>query len=727
MMKGKPNYKKILIMMVVAVLLSLTVWQTATSDEIKWIGIGMLHNWFSSGGCEMEVGRRHLVADQQDGLIWPALFEYQDIQAAKGLWIGTKDFFDPIVGKTFDYKVVHLGPRVFDENNEFMPQKFEYYGKEPHPIVTVDGTLASQTVYRDELTDVDPTLKADRLLITEVNTSIGITMTRKIYAFSQQYHDNYFIFEFTFKNTGIYKKSGQVMNPIPTLKDVVIMFQFRYAPTRYVSVYGYQYAPQSAAWGHNTVNDILHPFYSDHVKNPHNLRAIYSWHGKHSKYTIPNPPGGDNYGGPNIGSSILAADGFLGAAQFPGVVVLHADKSTTDHNDDTNQPFSCPFFSSDADITQPNDQFNANKMQKEYQTMISGIPLTTHADRVGDNYADAWVPSAAETNPGGFSQAISFGPYTIGPNEEITIVFAEGVAGLSRAECKRIGNQWWKQITPYVKPDGSTTTVGNDFKNAWVFTGKDSIKQTFMRALNTWNNGLVIDPPPPPPSSFEVNSGGDRITLNWSNSAESYAHFGGYRVYRAIHKADTTFDLIFECGQGTANPTIVHTYEDRTPMRGFDYYYYITTFDDGTVNTIQLGKRMESSLFWTRTTEPAYLRRPAGTALDQIRIVPNPYQIKSIDYQFGESAPDRIMFFNIPPKCLIKIFTESGELINTIKHTNSSGDEAWNLVTSSRQVVVSGLYIAYFEVLEDYADPNDPTHLLFKKGESTYQKFIVIR
>ncbi len=724
-MMKRINNKKWLAVIAILVLATALIWQTANSDEIKWIAVGMLHNWFSSGGCEIEVGRRHLVADQQDGLIWPALWIYQDIQAAKGLWIGTKDYYDPIIGKQFDYKVIHIGPRVFDENNEFMPHKFEYYGKLPHPVVTVDGTLASQMVYQDELTDVQPDLKCDRMLYNEVYTSIGLTMTRKIYAFSQQYYDNFHIYEYKFKNTGIYKKDGTAMSPIPTLKDVVIMFQYRYAPTRYAAVYGYYYAPQSAAWGHNTVNHVIHPLLNN---TENNLRGFFSWHGLHSKYIIPNPPGGDNYGGPNIGSSRISADGFLGAAQFPGIVVIHADKSTTDKSDDLNQPFSTPFFSSDADFTSGNDQFNAPGMQREYeQVMKMGILSPTHAERVGDTYADSYVPPLATGNPGGVSQALSFGPYTIGPDEEITIVLAEGVAGLSREKCRSIGEQWWKQVTPYIGPDNTTYTNGNQFKNAWVFTGKDSIKQTFKRAVQAWQNNLVIDEPPPPPDKFEVTSGGDRIILSWSNSAESYAHFGGYRLYRIVHKPDTTFDLIFECGQGTNNPTIVHSYEDKTPLRGFNYYYYITTFDDGTVNTIEPGKRLESSLFWTRTSEPAYLRRPAGTALADIRIVPNPYQIKNIDYQFGESAPDRIMFFNIPPKCLIKIFTESGELINTIKHTNGSGDESWNLITSSRQVVVSGVYIAYFEVLEDYYDPNNPTTLLFKKGESTYQKFIVIR
>lgn len=719
-MKPKQRFKPILIVLLVLIGLTGVVFRTAFGDENKWIAIGMLHNWYSSGGFEPEVWRRHLVADQQDGLIWPALFEYNDIQAAKALWIGAKDYNDPLMGTQFPYKVIHIGPRVMDESNEIFSQNFLLYGKESHPLVVVDGQLASHTVTMDDVGEIDPSLKADRKLHNEVNTAIGVTIYRDIYAFSQQYNDNYHIFDFVFKNTGIYTKSGAVNSQ--TLHDVVVMVQFRYAPTRYAAAYGYQYAPQSVAWGHSTVNDILHPFYNNPTKNPYNLRGFYSWLGLHSKY------GADNIGGPNTGSNKISADGFLGAAQFPGIVVLHADQSASIETDDPDQPKSAPFFSSDADFTQFSyaDQFNASHMETEYKLMTKGIPPQTHAQLVGNQYADAWQPSATETNPGGYTQAITFGPYDLAPGEDVHVVMAEGVNGLSRSECKRIGNQWYKQQTPYIKPDGSSATDRDVFKNTWVFTGKDSITQTFLRAKAAWDNGLVIAPPPPPPSDFTVNSGGDRISLSWSNSAESYANFNGYRIYRAIHTPDTTFDLIYECGQGTANPNVVNTYDDRSALRGFDYYYYVTTFDDGSVNTVEPGRAMESNLFWTRTNSPAYLRRPAGTALSDIRIVPNPYNISAKTYQFGSSAPDRIMFFNIPPKCRIKIFTEAGELINTIEHTNNSGDEAWNLVTSSRQVIVSGLYIAYFEVTEDFDDPNTGQPL-FKKGESTYQKFIVIR
>ncbi|MFQ6616328.1 MAG: fibronectin, partial [Fidelibacterota bacterium] len=225
----------------------------------------------------------------------------------------------------------------------------------------------------------------------------------------------------------------------------------------------------------------------------------------------------------------------------------------------------------------------------------------------------------------------------------------------------------------------------------------------------------------------QVNSGGDRITLTWSDNAERNPvnPAVGYRIYRAIHQPDTTYQLVFECGQGTPN-TIVHEYDDTDAIRGFDYYYYIVSFDDGSANDVNPGVPLVSSKFYTMTSEPASLKRPAGDKLADIRVVPNPFNIKARELQFGESDPNRIMFYNIPPFCTIRIYTERGDLIKTLNHTDGSGDEAWNSVTSSRQVVVSGVYIAHIEVTEDYIDPFTG-ELLYRKGDAAIRKFIIIR
>ncbi|OYD14119.1 hypothetical protein CH333_08955 [candidate division WOR-3 bacterium JGI_Cruoil_03_44_89] len=714
---------KVKVMLVFFLILFIGSLEFAIADEIKWLAIGSLHDWYSSGGCEREVGRRHLISDQQDGLRWNAQFLYQDCKAAKGLWIGATNYYDPIVDKTFNHKVVHVGPRHLDEEMETMPVEFKLNGRFDHPLVLVDGIPACNTIYMDVVDEVDEMLKADRLLYNVVNTSIGITIIRRNYAFSSQYHDNYFIYDYVFKNTGIIDKEGTVNDQ--TLEGVVFFFQYRYAPCRETGPYGCSWTPQNACWGRNTMNDVIGQ--REPVGEP--FRALFSWKGKHSQW---GGPAGDCIGEPNIGSNtslaplVVSADGHLGAQQYVGVVTIYADKSANDKSDDPYQPTTTWYVDSDHKLNSGNDQFNAVKMAEEYEFMTAGHPPLTHAEEVGDGNVDEWGPTA-----GGYSQTQGFGPYTLAPGDSIHIVLAEGIAGLSRKACYEIGGQWYKwgyegETGPYELPDGSTTNDGNEYKNAWVYTGKDSLFQTFDRAIANYESNFDIPQPPPPPELFEVNSGGDRIALTWSDNAESWPNFAGYRVYRAIHKPDSTYELIFACGEGTDHPNIVDRFDDVTAKRGFDYYYYITSFDDGSTNDIEPGVPLESSKFYTMTNEPAYLRRPANKSMANIRVVPNPYNIKARDIQYGAGGPDRIMFLDIPAFCTIKIYTERGDLIKTLEHTDGSGDAAWESITSSRQVVVSGIYIAHFEVTKDYNDPVTG-ELLYKKGEQAVRKFVIIR
>lgn len=676
------------------------------ADEYKWIAVGMLHDWFSSAGCEVEVGRRHLVSDQQDGLRWPAQFRWQDCKAAKALWIGAANYDDPIVDLHFEYKVVHVGPRVLDEANEIMSVEFKMIGRFDSPIILVDGIPAGFLDYMDDVDEVDETLKPDRMIYNVVNTGIGITETRKIYAFSNQYHNNYYIYDYVFKNTGIYDQDGNTQQQ--TLDSLYFMWQYRYAPARETGPYGYYWTPQSMCWGTCAMNDTMH------IPNPEGVPLVceFTYQGLHSKADF------STIGGPNAAAG---GDGRLGAAHHVGAITLHADKSAHDKSHDPNQPTSTWYLGSDVPITSANDQFNAPKMAEEYAHMTKGHPPLTHAEEVGeDQYADLWGGT-----PGGFSHCAGYGPYTLEPGDSIHIVIAEGVAGLSREACIDIGGRWLDFAGKDTLPDGTTTDDADVFKNEWVYTGKDSLRKTFERAIdNYYNKNFKIPHPPQPPPLFDVSSGGDRISLSWEASAdENDPSFVGYKIYRIIHEPipDTTFwEEIFTCGPG------VYTYDDKTPLRGFDYYYYITCVDDGSKNDINPGAPLESSMFYTMTNEPAYLRRPAGTSLDAIRIVPNPYNIKAENIQYGRSAPDRIMFLNIPAFCTIKIYTERGDLIKTIEHTDGSGDEAWESVTSSRQVVVSGVYIAHFEVTQDYNDPvtGEP---LYKKGDQAIRKFLIIR
>jgi hypothetical protein len=160
------------------------------------------------------------------------------------------------------------------------------------------------------------------------------------------------------------------------------------------------------------------------------------------------------------------------------------------------------------------------------------------------------------------------------------------------------------------------------------------------------------------------------------------------------------------------------TFDDVTPIRGLSYYYYITSVGSN---------GLESNRYYTQTYTPATLKRPAGTSMKDIRVVPNPYIISSDGnkLRFGlVDRPNQIAFFGIPGNCTIKIYDELGRLIaspesgepslkSSFNHTDGSGDAYWNCITSYGQLVVSGIYIAVVT--------NNDT------GEKAIVKFVVIR
>ena len=710
-----------------AFILSL-LFSTVLTQEVKWMSIGDLHNWYSAAGCEIEVGRTGQVSDQQDGLRYPAFYRVQDNQAAKGLWLGASNFFDPIVDKTYEKKVVHAGPRHLDIENETMPIDITMDGKYDHPSVLVDNDPATNLQYLDDVDNVDPSLPADRRINNNVQTSLGVKMERTIYAFTHPDHQNYHIQEYVFTNNGCFDKDCNTTFE-QTVEGFQIYFQYRYAISREAMIYDGNWLPQSAAWGHNTMNDVIgenpdNPALNDQFYDDGKImRAFYSWQGYHSDASF------DNIGGPNA-----PGEGHLGAAQFAGVVTLHADKSPSDNSDDIYQPSTTWFITSDDPTTSGNDQFNETKSINEYTNyMTVGHPEQSQAEIVGSGNANQFNDPRTGSNPGGTSQGIGFGPYTLAPGESIRIVLAEAASGLSREMCYIVGQNWKNDVFTDNYPISSDLHTHmlnqynrgsgkNLYKNSWVFTGADSIIQTFKRAkynFDLMESGQALPETPRPPSIFNVTSGGDRIIIDWTNEAESSPGFDGYNLYRLKFKPDTTL-FAYNVNQGLLNPideSIAtlwkldagqNEFQDVTAERGFDYFYFLEAFDNGT-NDIKI---LNSSKFYTITNKAASLKRPAGESFEDIRVVPNPYHISSRDFQYGVSAPDRLMFLNIPPKCKIRIFTERGDLIDTIEHTDGSGDEAWNSITSSRQVIVSGLYIAHFEV---------------PGGGSTIRKFTVVR
>lgn len=686
------------------------------STEKRYIRIGSLQNFFSAYGSERAWNNSYY-----EGLVWPADYLYQDNAVIKRAWIATQDFTH-VEGKHYETYAIYFARDEYVGVSLF-PVELKQTAKFKPPTIYVDGNDIS-AIYLGDIDEYDPDQIADRVVTNVVNTSMGLTQTRKIYAFSQQYHDNYFIKEFTLTNTGNVNYDDKIeLNQ--TLKGVRIGWGIRYSVCREGA---FQIGgPQQ--WGKHSWVSKRGENYTEHANDTITednpivdwIRCGFSWAGQASTNAF------DNIGGPAIKGT-----GRLTAPQHAGIAILHVDKSAADHSDDVNQPTAWGWHAGDTypslgDMSPPYE----DNMKLVYD-MLSGIPYrgAGGTDRFDESYLSTNPdPFTVHNDGGGTNVWICYGPFDLEPGESVTIVEVEAVNGLSRQMCEQIGARWLKAYQnpadkgPFDLPDGATTEDKNVFKNSWVYTGKDSILLTFSRAKRNYDSGFNIPQPPLPPPIFEVTSGGDRIFLQWTKSpSEDDADFAGYKIFRAVGKPDTTYDQIYQCGPG------ITSYEDISAVRGYAYYYYIIAYNDGSNNAsgeLNPTGPLHSSRFYTKTTEPASLRRQAGSSLDNIRIVPNPFNIRAKDFQYpGE--PDKIMFLNIPGHCIIRIYTERGDLIHTIHHADGSGDERWNSITSSRQVVVSGVYIAHFTVTQDYQDP-ESGELVYSKGDSRYKKFVIIR
>ena len=671
--------------------------------ETRWMNAGSLHNWFSSIGSEREHG---LVTEQQYGRRWPAIYEYQDAQAFRGMWIGTESFTDQH-GETFSPKVVHVGPRV-DGEQSFFPMEFELHSSFDDPTVLVDDVPTFSEPA--EIDEVDETLHADRALNNKVHSAMGITMNRRIIQFSQEHHDNYHIVEYEYVNTGIVDADGTEVEP-QVLEDVWFFYMNRISPvrnTRYV-------IGNASGWGFNTMIDRRGDGVRE-VDEWEDYRAQFAWHG----YWDDSDVDYDNIGAPIFEGGVAhttEADttGRLGAPHFVGHTVLHADTSPDDPTDDPDQPATMRHVESDDPVMSGNDRFSETQMAEEYDLMSQG-----HSER------HAWIvePSGEFTEQtdepalgttGGFSKADGYGPYTMEPGDTVRIVVAEAVAGLSREASKHIGREFMDsgadddQEIEY-EVGGETHSMT---KNEWVFTGRDSLFQTFERAHANFEAGYDIPEPPRPPDVFEVNSGGDGIFLEWEYPAGE--DIEGFEIYRAEGRADSTYYLIHEADANERELVDDDTTPIGGPTRGRDYYYYISAVgneadNDGSAMTPE--GALSSSRYYTQTYDPARLQRPEGTSMDEIAIAPNPYSRSADSEMRLQERGDRVAFYDVPGEARIRIYTEVGELVDDFVHDDGSGDAFWDLTTQDDQKISSGVYIIVFEDLET--------------GEQTTRKFVAI-
>lgn len=601
------------------------------------------------------------------------------------------------------------------------------YIRYPLSECTVNGQVTNRTEILEEVNpaaiDAVPT-SADQFIETKVLTNVGLEYTRRLYQWSHFQDNNYIICEMVIKNVGygwgedqkvVFGRFQPIKLPEQTIHNFMFGLKIRALEIQH------RYRPEQDCW-------IVHYGF----RPGDSLQIVYAYPGQSV-----------NKDYDSVGLPLVGEDGRLSDYMGQFLVLLHADKSYDDKTNDLTQPrwtSSTPNWAHG----QPK-LWNRDEMERKFRYIVDptflnydyyqepGIlqPPTdiNHIEphhglhEINTDERGFWIPKDAYE----YKWARSFvGPYEIPPGDSIRIVWAQGTAGLSPQKAWQVGRAWKREEctfdgewrAPLQRPQDISD---NDYaKDGWAFTIIDSLFKAASRAKWTWEHGLQIPTPPPPPEWFKVQEQIGHVELSWADNAESDPDFEGYRIYRAKGISDTTlYQLIFECSKSKGN--IVNEYFDNDLDRGPDYYYYITSFSIAKgPNAYNPGEILESGRYYIEASLPArYVPKkglPYPNWVDSVRVVPNPYNISARELQFN-TDPDKIAFFNLPEVCTIRIFSENGNLITTIEHTDGKSDAFWvaggqYMLNDSGQRVVSGIYIA---------------HIQTPDGKTAIRKFTIIR
>ena len=100
--------------------------------------------------------------------------------------------------------------------------------------------------------------------------------------------------------------------------------------------------------------------------------------------------------------------------------------------------------------------------------------------------------------------------------------------------------------------------------------------------------------------------------------------------------------------------------------------------------------------FSTKTIATSTGVRTVGeSALDNIKVVPNPYYGWS-EYE-NSQLDKRVKFTNLPERCVISIYTSNGTLVKQISKDNTNTWVDWDLNNRYNVPIASGVYVIHID------------------------------
>ncbi|NUO18641.1 hypothetical protein HUU59_04260 [bacterium] len=298
--------------------------------------------------------------------------------------------------------------------------------------------------------------------------------------------------------------------------------------------------------------------------------------------------------------------------------------------------------------------------------------------------------------------------------------------------------------------DGFTIRPGETLPITLAYIAGDDTADIGVNA--EWALAMYLNdfqgPSAPDAPEYAIDVYEDRVRIRWKPNAElsvdaitGESDFEGYRIERRTGQIDwqrlVEYDVIdtlpgefqwqnFNYGMPEdtihyPDGTFEYVYWDMNLIPGQTYEYVVRAFDKGVfgAGVLESGR--------TGNTRSVTIAAQAGSGttsadLSKVYVYPNPYKGSHAGEKTPISTPAglefrrQLMFRGLPAntepgKCLIRIFSLSGDYLASLDHHNGSEQTSWDLRTRNDQEIVSGIY--YFTV--EYG------------GDIYLDKFVVIK
>ena len=610
--------------------------------------------------------------------------------------------------------------------------------RENYPVLE-DGSLNSA---------FDPD-EAEEIIVSRWDTPVGIRVTRTSRAWSYPGYDSFIIYEYEFVNV-----------TDETITDVFITFANTFAP----SMFGYQ--RNHGDWSEGAMRGQPPAGLGDHFAR-FDLKRWMTYN--HEREGLPENDFFDAWSQPG-------GRGGLNSPQAAGLMVLHYEYDNLATRDQTDQVFLVPADSAgmwDANnkAKQPfllryeNGNLYEGKVapwmdpQLRRKTGIWQSPLdsTRFSEQFEPDLWNYWKGRTSTSTNLSWWQPVARGygfyPYIMESGSTLRFTVAEVVgygpggegdeiysdlggnvrAGVDAGALFNPVPSWYDRIEyPHLGGEdhiGSTYLQDNPLpwyvtppivsirdvadRAIEMYTGRtltkyDSLQYEPLDAPRTGRYNTVPIPVPAPAIQVEnTRSSANRIT--WGPQVENFnaprlrAPLSHYEVLRAPHPLGpwTVIDEVV--------PGDVRYFEDGEygildvdSNLGDEVAYAVVSVDE-------LGGRSGRTNLTIHETQA-----PPAETLGKVYVVPNPLFVTSglSGTDSGGDISDRIQFMGLTSRCTIRIFSYTGQLVQTIEHERESYGDPWYQLTINNQIIASGVY--YF-VVEDHIT-----------GERANGKFVVI-